>query len=721
MRHRHLRDVIAAVAVVAGIVVVVTQAYRPGSFSIDALLTATVFALFIGAGLALSASGLVVTYTTTGVFNFAQGAIAMVGAFLYWQLRFDWGVPAPLAFLLVVLVAAPLFGAALDRVLMRRLVGAPLVVQIVVTVSLLFALLAVANIVWDFTVDPDFPALFAGTRGFRVLGVNVSWHYAITIAAGVALAVFLRLLLYRSRTGITMRAVVDDRALASLTGARPNRSSMLAWALSCSLAATAGILIAPDASLNKAGLTLLVIDAFAAAIIGRLRSLPLTFAGALVLGMAKSYSATFLDLGGRWFGLQGALPAIVLLIALFFVPDDRLESRRPAMSKQRFRVPTLPRAAAGFGAITVGMVAVSFLFGDLGGLNRLTSVMTTAVLLLSFVPLTGWSGQVSLGQSVFLGVGFWGFGATFAASGNLLGFGRAALFAAVAGAVVSLPALRLRGLYLALATFAIASAAQQIFYTQAGVLQNQIDYRRPKVLGLDLADQRTFLVFTCLVFGVIGLGLVALRRSRYGRRLIAMRDSPAAAATLGINLTVAKLAVFALSAAIAGVAGGLIAMDQLVASSQNPLLNPVTGLSLLLFAVIGGVTFTSGAFAGGAFGALVAFLKTSLTASPFVGTFKTLDDVAPALAAVSVLTNPDGIAGSVSRAAGHLVPGRRGAAGAQTASDDQVLAGAGSERGFTAEDLAVLDRLLGVPTGMRVDVASPPPTHLLSAALGTER
>jgi branched-subunit amino acid ABC-type transport system permease component len=714
-RLRHSRDVVAGLAVAGGVVAVISQAYRPSSFSLNALLTATVFALFIGASLALSATGLVVTYTTTGIFNFAQGAIAMLGAFLYWQLRFDWGVPAPIAVALVVLVAAPLFGAALDRVLMRRIVDAPLVVQIVVTISLLFALLAVANYFWNFSVDPNFPAFFASSRGSSVLGVNVSWHYAITIAAGAGLAVFLRLFLYRTRTGITMRAVVDDRPLAALTGARPERASMLAWALSCSLAATAGILIAPDASLNKAALTLLVIDAFAAAIVGRLRSLPLTFAGAILLGMVKSYSATFLVLGGRWFGLQNALPAIVLLVALFFVPYDRLDTSRATMSHRLFRVPKLGEAALGFAAIAVAMVASSYLFSDFEGLNRLTSVMTIAVLLLSLVPLTGWSGQVSLGQSVFVGVGFWGFGAHFANTGNVLGFGRAALVAAVAGVLVALPALRLRGLYLALATFAIASAAGQIFYTQSGVLQNQIDYARPTLFGFDLTHQRTFLAFSCIVFGVVGLVLVAIRRSRYGRRLIAIRDSPAAAATLGVNLTRAKLVVFALSAAIAGVAGGLIAMNQLVASNQNPILNPVNGLSLLLFVVIGGVTFTSGAFAGGAFSELINFVKLHLTVSPFAGMFKALDEVAPALAAVSVLTNPDGIAGSTSAAFGRLLPWRRSARSEGNRNGIDTVAG--ETRGFSPDDLRAMDRRLGVPAVLRVDMTDVDPGSLVAATL----
>jgi len=719
-RQRYFRDVAAGVIVALGVVAVVSQAYRPGSFSVNALLTATVFALFIGASLALSATGLVVTYTTTGIFNFAQGAIAMLGAFLYWQLRFDWGLPAPVAIVLVVLVAAPLFGAGLDRVLMRRLVDAPLVVQIVVTISLLFLLLAVANWFWDFSVDPNFPAFFAGSRGFSIFNVNVSWHYAITIAAGAALAVFLAMFLYRTTTGITMRAVVDDRSLAALTGARPERSSMLAWALSCSLAATAGILIAPDATLNKAALTLLVIDAFAAAIIGRLRSLPLTFAGAILIGMVKSYSATFLVLGGRWFGLQSALPAVVLLVALFFVPYDRIEARRSTMSHRLFRVPRLREAALGFLLIALTMIAASYVLGDVEGLNRLTAVMTTAVLLLSFVPLTGWSGQVSLGQAVFVGVGFWAFGTHFAHTGNVAGFGRAALVAAVAGALVALPALRLRGLYLALGTFAIASAAGQIFYTQSGVLQNEIEYTRPKLLGFDLADQRTFLVFCCVMFGVVGLALVAVRRSRYGRRLIAVRDSPAAAATLGVNLTVAKLAVFALSAAVAGIAGALIAMDQLVASSQNPILNPVTGLSMLLFVVIGGVAFTSGAFAGGVFSELIDFVKMHLTASPFAGVFKTFDDVAPAVAAVSVLTNPDGIAGSCSKAFGRLLPWRRGEPVEHDPNAIGDVGGAGVTRGFTRDDVDSMDRRLGVPVPLRIGIDGDRPGSLVAAALDGE-
>jgi ABC-type branched-subunit amino acid transport system permease subunit len=417
-------------------------------------------------------------------------------------------------------------------------------------------------------------------------------------------------------------------------------------------------------------------------------------------------------LGGRWFGLQNALPAIVLLVALFFVPYDRFDTTRATMSHRLFRVPRLREAALGFVAIGLAMFVASYAFNDFEGLNRLSTVMTTAVLLLSFVPLTGWSGQVSLGQSVFVGIGFWGFGAHFARSGNVIGFGRAALFAALAGVLVALPALRLRGLYLALATFAIASAAAQIFYTQSGVLQNQIEYARPTLFGIDLSSQRTFLGFCCIVFGVLGFGLVALRRSRYGRRLIALRDSPAAAATLGMNVTLVKLSVFALSAALAGIAGGLIAMDQLVASNQDPLLNPVTGLSLLLFVVIGGVTFVSGAFAGGLFGELINFVKTHLTVSPFAGLFKTFDNVAPALAAVSVLTNPDGIAGSCSEGFGRLLPWRRERA--STAAPSGV-SGAGTTRGFVPADLAQLDRRLGVPTALRVELSVEPAGSLVDA------
>ena len=719
MSSGRLRQRIGAALTAAGLVAVIATSYKPGTFGMQPFISATIFALFIGAGLAVSAAGLVVTYTTTGIFNFAHGAIGMLGAFLYWQFRFDWGLPAPVAFVAVVFVAAPLFGAALERLLMRRLTAAPLVAQLVVTVSLLFVLLSIAKQFWDFDTDPQVPFFFGDSPGFKLFGVNVSWHYFITIAIALLLAVALRVFLFNTRSGITMRAVVDNRSLAALTGARTERSGMMAWALSSALAALAGILLLPDTTLNKGILTLFVIQAFAAAILGRLRSLPLTFVGAIMLGMARSYSSTFLSLTGRWSNLSGALPSLFLLIALLFLPQDRLELQRVAKSRRIFRVPKISEAAIGFGAVTLSMLGLSYVLDDISGLNKLTAIMTVAILAVSIIPLTGWAGQVSLGQAFFVGVGSWGFGATLAHSGNLFGLVRAAGFAAIAGAIVALPALRLRGLYLALGTLAIASAAVAIFYPQQGVMQSTLDFVRPKIFGVDLANQRSYLMFCCLIFALIGLALTALRRGRFGRRLIAMKDSPAACATLGVNLTVTKLIVFMLSAAIAGVAGCLIAIDLGGASQQSEMLNPITGLSTVLFAVIGGVGLIGGAFAGGFFSEFLNFLKAHMTVSPFAGIFKTLDTAGPGLAALNIIANPDGIAGAFSDGLGPKLPWRRKEP--ETVDPDYIasMSGAGHTRSFTVEDLTTMDDFLGIPVAVRREMHEIEPTTIVSATLGS--
>ena len=704
---------------VAALVYVVIEKYKPGTFGAQQLFAATVFALFAGAGLAVSAAGLVVTYTTSGIFNFAHGAIGMLGAFAYWQLRFQWHVPAPLALVLVICVAAPLFGAALEVVLMRKLAAAPLAAQLVVTVSLLFVIVGVSNWIWDLDTDPQVKEFFASSKGYTVFGVNVSWHYTITILVGLVLAVALRVFLYRSRAGITMRAVVDNRELVALNGARPQLSGMLAWALSSSLAVLAGILLLPNTGLNKAILTLSVIDAFAAAIIGRLRSLPLTFAGAMLLSMVQSSGRSFFDFSGRWQGVPFALPSLFLLVALLFLPQDRIEIRQFAPSRRLFRVPKLREAAIGFAVLTAFIFSLSYLLNDFEGLNKLTAIMTLALLLLSLVPLTGWSGQVSLGQVFFVGVGFWGFGSGLANGGNPLGFLRAAAVAAIAGAVVALPALRLKGLDLALATFSIASAATYVFYSQAGVMQSQIDFHRPVILGINLASQRSYLVFCCIVFSLVGMVLVALRRGRFGRRLIALKDSPAACATLGVNLTVTKLLVFMLSAAIAGLAGAMIAMDRLVASEQDPILSPIQGLGTVLFLVIGGSGLIGGAFAGGFFSEFINFIKSHLTVSPFTGLFKTLEQVGPGLAALNIIANPDGIAGAFSDGIGPKLPWRRNEP--ETVDPDAIpsVSGAGHSRAFTVDDLATMNDFLRIPVAARQDLDTIAPESLIAANLST--
>src|SRR5690348_1801857 len=167
-------------------------------------LSFVITALTVSAIYAVGASGLVLTYTTTGVFNFAHGAIGMFGAFLYWQFRFDWGWPAPVSLALVLLVFAPAFGAFLELAIMRNLQGTSEAVRLVVSISLLAALIGAANWIWAPDVQRYTASFFQGKR-FNFLSTTMTWHEATTIIIAIVVAFGLRFLLYSTRSGIAMR------------------------------------------------------------------------------------------------------------------------------------------------------------------------------------------------------------------------------------------------------------------------------------------------------------------------------------------------------------------------------------------------------------------------------------------------------------------------------------------------------------------------------------
>ena len=256
------------------------------AYSIVGLSTAAIYAV-IG-------SGLVLTYTTTGVFNFAHGAAGMLAAFTYWQLTVGWGWPVPVALAVVLLVLAPLFGLGVERVIIRPVSALGEAEKLVVTVAMLSGLIAIARWVWNPNVSRTLPGFFPDAAPVHLGPVNITWHQIITMIVAIAVAVVLRVLLHQTRIGTQMRATVDDRGLAGLTGADPDRSNQFAWVFSTQLAAVGGILIAPGLTLDANDLSLLIVSAYTAAVFGRLRSLPLTFAGAVVVGLLESYLTGYL-------------------------------------------------------------------------------------------------------------------------------------------------------------------------------------------------------------------------------------------------------------------------------------------------------------------------------------------------------------------------------------------------------------------------------------------
>ncbi len=594
-------------------------------------LAFTIIGIVTGSIYAVAASGLVLTYTTSGIFNFAHGGIGMFMAFTYWEIRFNHNWPAPIAIVVVVFVLAPLMGALIERVLMRNLSGRATGTSLVVTIGLMVMLIGIAQGIWQ-PQSRQFPEFFAGS-GFRLAGIFVTTHQVITmVVAGVAAVIFWYLL-NKTRTGTAMRAVVDDRALAALNGVSPARVSMMAWAMGASLAAVAGILIAPILNLQVFQLTLLVVVAYAAAVVGKLTSLPRTFAGGMILGLLTAYLEFRFIHADKIPGLRGSVPTIMLFVALLLMPEDRLRVGRAAGEKGP-RVPNLVESLRGGLILVAVATAVSFVLSD-ADLVRFGQGLALGLIMLSLVVLTGYGGQTSLAQMTFVGMGAFAM-SRFGAGGNPLGLLMAPLLAAPIGALVALPALRLQGLYLALATMAFAVLAQEMLFPRGWLFGSGTrEVPRLEVFGISFAGEQIFFVLLAVVFAALAIGVLMLRRGRFGRLVSAMRDSPAACTTLGVNLTTTKLGVFALSAAMAGLAGAFY--GGLRGSAQTNDFLMFQSLPVLLMAVIGGITTVSGALVGGL---LLGLLQTQEATGALGG----LVFLFTGGAAVSLGRNPHGVA-----------------------------------------------------------------------------
>ncbi len=639
---------VAAVATIILIGVVIEESWAGNPITWNSLLFFVIVGITFGSVYAVAATGLVVTYTTSGIFNFAQGAIGMFGAFIFWKLHVDWGMQTLVAFILTVFVLTPALGAIIEIVLMRRLADAPLVAQIVTTIGLMLALMGLAATLWD----PQTPRRidrFFGTDGFMIGQTLMPWSRFITIVTGLLLAVGLKFLLSRTRLGVAMRAVVDNRELAGLNGVRPGRVSMFAWALGSSMAAIAGIFLAEElASLDVQTLTLLILEAFAAAFIGRLKSLPLSFLGGLVIGLAVAFQQNFLTWSGRWTVAQQSIPMVLLFLALLFLPQARIEGKR-AIRSVAIRIPKIRTACYGMGVLFV-VVVIGASVLQRTDVRRLTLAIVTGLIMLSLVPLTGWSKQISLAQITFAGAGAFAFLEWAHVFGSIGGLLVAAAFAVPFGIMMAFPALRLQGLYLALASMAFARMAEFLFFPQPEVLGfDGRPIQSIHILGWDLSKPFDFLgmhfdqdvgtlFFITVTLGVVGVFVVWLHRGRFGRRLTALGDSPAASVTLGVNPTVTKLLVFGLSAGIAGLGGALLGVFQGTASVQD--FQMLSGLPYLLLLVVGGVGVVSGAIMGG----LLLQSFTWLTEIfPGVTLLSYFQRIGPGLAGIGIGKQPSGV------------------------------------------------------------------------------
>jgi ABC-type branched-subunit amino acid transport system ATPase component/branched-subunit amino acid ABC-type transport system permease component len=577
-----------------------------------------------GAVFASLALGLVVTYRSSGVVNFATGAMALLTAYMYAFLREGKllllfpGLPltvdigAKLAFvpaLVVSLLLAALLGLLLYVLIFRPMRTAPPVARAVASIGVLVVLTAVMS--QRLGTSPVNVTSIFPTRTYSVGSVHVSadriWFAATVLLVTAALAAIFRF----TRFGLHTRAAAETEKGAYLSGISPGRIAAINWMISAAVAGLAGILIAPIVPLVPSAYTLFIIPALAAAIIGKFQKLLTAVVAGLGIGMIQSLTIQ-LQAQHTWLPSSG-LPELVplALIIVVLVVRARPLPTRGALIRRSLggRVPrpaslTLPTVAPAVAAV-VALLALQGVWRA-----ALVTSLIMAIISLSLVVVTGYAGQVSLAQLTLGGVaGFllgpltvsWGVPFPIA---PLL----AALGATAIGVVVGLPALRIRGLPVAVVTLALAGFLEAVWFRNTDFVSNSgKNVSGPTLFGLDLRvgaggayPRIEFCLLALAVLVGVAIGVAKLRKSRLGSAMLAVGANERSAAAAGINVVRTKLAAFALGAFIAGLGGALLAYKQTNVTFDS--FDVVLGLSVFATAYLAGITSVSGGILAGLLG-----------------------------------------------------------------------------------------------------------------------
>jgi ABC-type branched-subunit amino acid transport system ATPase component/branched-subunit amino acid ABC-type transport system permease component len=549
----------------------------------NALLPFVILGITVGSVYGLTGTGLVLTYKTSGIFNFAQGAVATTGAYVFYILHDDvLHVPAVPTALICVFVVGPVLGLGMEA-MARRLADASATMQVVATIGVVLLVQGFFSATFGALARTFPPWLPQHTVkiGSVFIGEDQMIITGLALAATIALFLFFR----KTRLGLAMRGVVDNPELLDLGGTSPSAVRRWAWIIGSSFAVLAGILLAPTLNLDATVLTLLVVQAFGAAAIGRFSSLPLTYVGGLVVGIAASVATKYVVTSSAALaGLPASIPFIVLFLVLVFTPRSKLAGRRVSRPRPvaAYAAPARVQIA---GAIAVG--AVLLIVPHLVNAAQLpywSDGLTQVILFLSLGLLVRTSGQVSLCQAAFAAIGATTMGHLTAGFG--LPWGVALLLAGLAavpvGAFIAIPAIRLPGVFLALATFGFGVTMEQMGYPlwiMFGSSSLGQAVNRPAFAQGDVA----FYYLLLVLVAAAGLLIIWLVRSRLGRLLRGMADSPVTLATHGTSVVVTRVLVFCISAFLAAISGALFGgVVHTVTSTDFASFSSLTFLALLV-------------------------------------------------------------------------------------------------------------------------------------------
>ncbi|HLX87946.1 MAG TPA: ABC transporter permease [Acidimicrobiales bacterium] len=610
-----------------------------------------------GCDFALMALGLVITFRATGVFNLAFGAQAFFAAFIFDLLVRSQGLPVWAAFIVSVLVISPLIGLGLDRFLFRHIPTASMTAKVISAVGLLIALPQMIPIFFGTTTRLNPPSLWLDPNHieFHIFNTPVNGGELSTMVITLGVVVAVVAMFRWTAIGLEMRAVVESRRLSQLQGIDSPKVAATAWAMSSLLAGLAGVLMLPlTAELiptDPLQFTSLLVAGLTAAAIASMRSVPIAFLAAVALGVVENVIHGYLPSGVLTQAVVPAFPFVVLVAALLFNPGLRTLdlSKDPLAGVDP---PPPPPAVAirdprlvvpmrwSWRLLLIGFVVSALTWVPGYWVTSLAQGLVLSTVFLSVTLITGMSGQLSLCQATFAGIGAFAAGQLAVHSGMsvLVGALVGAAIAAAAGGLIALVAVRISGLLLTLVTLAFALFADQFLfqYSWSGGGLTGVKVPRPVIGPFDFGSDRAFLVLALVVLALIS-GLVALvQRGTTGRFLAAMRGSPVATASLGISLTRAKVTVFLLSAGVAGLGGAFYGSLYQGASASN--FNYAYSLAFVVVVITTGSTRIEGAIQAGMSFAIVQLILTYVPVR-----FGGLLPVLFAVGAMTYAQHPEGI------------------------------------------------------------------------------
>jgi ABC-type branched-subunit amino acid transport system ATPase component/branched-subunit amino acid ABC-type transport system permease component len=575
----------------------------------DISLEIIIIGALSGLTYAILGAGMVLVFRATRVINFAYGEMGAFGAAVLPKLVLDYHWNFYLTFALMLVLGGAI-GAAIELTVIRRLFTAPRLILLVATIGIAQLLFFAQFLDW-LGIEHVAPYPTGIHRSIKVGSFYLTGPHFMVMAFVPAVIAGLAIFLNRTPYGIAIRASAENADAARLAGISVKKISTLVWVLSGVLATATAVMIAPIRGTLVGQPTEalgpgLLLRALAAALIGRMTSLPLTLAGGIGIGIVEAIALN----NSTGPGLANFL-MFLIVVALVLVRGRGVMANeeastwsltpKPRPVPERLRQVTwvryLPHIATAVGIVIA--IALPFLFPSASKLYLFSRMLLFAMIGLSVTILTGWAGQLSLGQFAFVGFGAL---STVALHNRGMPYAIAVFYATVAGVLVALaigaPALRIRGLFLAVTTLAFAVAAHSYILPHEVFTDGRtVSYLPRGSWGfIDLGNDRTF-YFVCLVALAATIFAVScLRRSGIGRSIIAVRDNDRSAAAFTVSPALSKLISFAIAGGIAAFAGALLAGVEVQVASNA--FTPAESLRVVAMTIIGGLGSIPGAVLG---------------------------------------------------------------------------------------------------------------------------